>query len=341
MRKTRFAILFSALAVLIALLTACGAPSVATGVDKVLEKDGETLKNFEAFLRVDNDSSTAWLGEIENLRIFAEGRYELGEAKEKYGLDTEYHVSTEGLDTLHASASAQFSVPQFEALADTLREVAGDKQIIIVDLREESHAFLNGASVSVFKLHNWGNLGLSLDKIEKDEKEYFHSLLGTEITAWVEDDEVKQEDKLVFTVNDVITEKELVENEGFTYFRLDCTDHAWPTAEEIDRFIAFVKEVGTEDTWFHFHCHAGKGRTGVFLTLYDAIKNPDVPMKDILYRHAMTNSNYPLYTGDPESYKAPLYEEKAEMTPLLFEYLEENGKNDFAVTFAKWLAEQD
>ena len=66
--------------------------SEALGIDAVLEKDGEWLEDFEPFFRLDVDSATAWQAELENLRIFAPGMYELGEAKEKYQLDMDYQV---------------------------------------------------------------------------------------------------------------------------------------------------------------------------------------------------------------------------------------------------------
>lgn len=49
-----------------------------------------------------------------------------------------------------------------------------------------------------------------------------------------------------------------------------------------------------DDTWFHFHCGGGKGRTGTFMMLYDRMKNPEVSDKDIMYRHAQMGASYPL-----------------------------------------------
>lgn len=326
-------------------MAACAADSKPAvnggpGVTAVLEKDGETLANFETFLRIDGDYADAWSWELDNLRIFAEGEYELGEAKEKYGLDLTYPVSTEGLDELGASASAQFSEKQFGELADALRAASDGKEIVIVDLREESHYFLNGISISNFSLHNWSNLGLSHDEIEAVEGDFFEPMVGQTVTAYMEDDEQKQDEELTITVESVMSERELVESEGFTYLRLPVTDHAFPTPDEIDLFIDYVKEKGTDDVWFHFHCYAGQGRTGVYLLLYDKMKNPDLADQDILYRHAMTGSNYPLYLGSPDSYKVPMYAEKAEMTPLLLQYVEENHESNYEVSWSEWLEAQ-
>ena len=82
-----------------------------------------------------------------------------------------------------------------------------------------------------------------------------------------------------------MTEKELVESEGFEYIRLPMRDHSWPTAESIDTFVSFVKSIDPDQSWLHFHCMGGRGRTGVMMMLYDMMMNPDVPMKRICSLH--------------------------------------------------------
>lgn len=304
----------------------------------VLEDDLDALNNYEEFLRIDLDSVTAYEDELEALRFFKEGMYELTEAKEKYMLDPEYPVDLTGLDDLKASGSAQFSKDQFLELADSLKEIAPNDKIVIVDLREESHYLLNGISISVFSLHNWGNLAKPLEQLEQEEKEFFTSLLNTDVTAYERDDEIALEAHIDMHVTEVMSEKELVESVGFEYLRLDCTDHVFPMPNEIDAFIDYIKTVDLDNTWFHFHCAAGKGRTGTFLTLLDMIKNPEVSMDDILYRHAHTSSNYPLFLGeDDDGYKIPLYKEKAELTPLLYEYVQEELPNNFETPWSEWL----
>lgn len=332
------------MAAVIGAISACGtepAREFSPAVKEILAEDGEWLENYEEFYRLDRDTTTAWEEELEAVRIMSEGRYELGEAKEKYNLDPDYDISLEGLDTLYASASAQFSERQFRELAEDLRQAADGKEIIIVDLREESHYMLNGISVSLFRLHNWANLGLTPEEVAEAEEAAFADLKGKTITAYGEDDELKLEhESLEFTVETVMSEKELVESEGFTYLRIACTDHVWPDPWEIDQFIEYVKGVDTDDVWFHFHCQGGSGRTGAFMMIYDKMKNPHVDDKDILYRHAKTGSNYPLYLGDGDSYKDPLYKEKAEMAPLIFDYIEQNHESNYEVSWSQWLEQK-
>jgi hypothetical protein len=94
-------------------------------------------------------------------------------------------------------------------------------------------------------------------------------------------------------------------------------------------------------SWLHFHCHAGTGRTGIFMMLYDKMKNPSVPMKDIVIRQTLTGSEYPLYSSSSNSFHGVLNAEKARMTPLLFRYVEENCDSGYAVSWSEWLEAND
>ena len=55
----------------------------------------------------------------------------------------------------------------------------------------------------------------------------------------------------------------------------------------------------------------------------------------------MTGSGYALYTEDSDSYKVPLYEEKAGMTPLFYEYIQQNHESSYEVPWSVWLEEQE
>ena len=299
------------------------------------DENREDFENYEGFLRIDGDTVEATEGELQNARFITEGEYALGEAQAKYNLDPDYEVSTEGLDTLNISASAQFSESQFRDLAEELRRLAGDKRVVIVDLRGESHCLLNGIPVSWMEMNNWDNFGLTLEEIEANEAERFDPLVGQTVQLCPLAGGAAG-DPVEITVETVMYEKELVESEGFEYLRLDCVDHSFPTPDEIETFIEYVQSLDPENTWLHFHCGAGKGRTGIFMMIYDKMMNPEVSDQDIMYRHAKMGASYPLYTS-PGSFNGPMYAEKSEMTPLLFQYIEENAGDDYSVSWSEWL----
>ena len=94
-------------------------------------------------------------------------------------------------------------------------------------------------------------------------------------------------------------------------------------------------------SWLHFHGHAGKGRTGIFMMLYDKMKNPGLPMEDIVVRQTLTGSEYPLYSPrSTETFHGRLNVEKLRMMPLLFRYVDENHESGYAVSWSDWLAAQ-
>lgn len=74
------------------------------------------------------------------------------------------------------------------------------------------------------------------------------------------------------------------------------------------------------------------------MTIYDKMKNPQVPMMDVVVRQTKLGGSYPLYTEDSENYKVPYYAEKAKMVPLFCRYVEENYESDYEVKWSEWLA---
>ncbi len=288
------------------------------------------------FIRIDRDDRNAWEKPLDNLRIITDHRYQFKKLSSKDDIDPDFKPSEEGMDTLCISGSAQFSEPQFRSLAAKLRKCAGGRTVYVFDLRRESHAIVNGRALSQYEVHNWANPGMSLEEIEKDEEERFGSMTGSKIKAYIKQDDIPK-DPVTILVKNVLTEKQLVESEGFEYVRIPIKDHCWPAPEDIDTFISFVKSIDPDKVWLHFHCHAGRGRTGIMMMIYDMMKNPDVPMEDIVIRQTMLGSGNPLYTEDSDSYKAPLYKEKAEMMPLMYQYIQENRDAGYAVPWSEWL----
>ena len=298
--------------------------------------------NFEPFYRFDVDSPTAWMEPLKNVRFLTEGAYSFTpfseEKLEQYGLDPDTVPDEKGMDTLNISGSAEFSEDQFRELAAQLRELGKGKNIYVIDCRIEGHALLNGISISWYGDHNWANKGMSLEEAEKDERERFGSLTGKTITAYAVSDNAPGESAEI-TVNSWMTEKELVESEGCHYLRLPCQDHSWPYEEAIDMFIDFVQSIDTEQSWLHFHCQAGKSRTGIFMAIYDMMKNPDVAFEDIMLRHAMTGSSYFPY-ADESSDIAEVYVLRAKRIRQIYDYIQEMD-GEYRVPWSQWISQQE
>ena len=255
------------------------------------------------FIRVDRDDPEAWKGELANVRYLTE----------------------EGM-----SGSAQFSETQFRELAAQLREKA--ETVWIVDCRLESHGLINGMAVSWCDENNAANARKSAEEIEKDEAS-LSRLKGKTVTAYTtENDQPK--DSIRISVETWETERELAESEGFRNLRLACPDHCWPPAGVIDEFIRFAGGL-EENAWLHFHCQAGSGRTGAFMTIYEMMKDPEASVEEILQHQADTGSGNLVDRAKPE--KSHAQKERCVLARAVYLYIRENRETGYTVTWSDWL----
>lgn len=233
--------------------------------------------------------------------------------------DTQSTVSTQGLDTLRASGSAE----PWEKAFPELKERFG-KDLVLVDLRQESHGFLNGAAVTWFlPPGDWINLGKTRDETLHDEKKRIAKLAGEQTVLVREDpwiptqirDAGKQEKVL-----SVASEEELAQKNGIRYVRFTVPDHMRPSDEDVDRFIAFVRGLGDSD-WLHFHCHAGMGRTTTFLAMYDMLKNAgQVSLEDIVARQAAAGPRYNVFQNESGPPWEKVFREREAFVRQFYEY---------------------
>ncbi|MGV8120341.1 MAG: phosphatase [Candidatus Xenobiia bacterium LiM19] len=247
--------------------------------------------------------------------------------------------SREGLSMLNVSGSSQFSA---KGLCMIKEKLAG-KKIVIVDLREESHGFINGVPVSWRGVHNWENMGKSLAVIEKDEKSRLLALkkAGKAKISWIiekgDREEYKEES---ITVKDVMTEQELCASMGVEYLRIPVSDHLLASDSRIDYFIRYYCSIPA-DRWLHFHCKAGKGRTTTFISLCDMMRNAKkVTCDDIVSRQQLLGGTNLFSKENPESWKYPPKKMRALFTARFHQYCLENS-DGFKTPWSAFRAAQD
>ena len=242
--------------------------------------------------------------------------------------------SREGLDTLMVSASAQPSGGELVPLFNKLQEMSAGAAVYIVDLRGESHGFVNNRAVSWFIEHNRANIGKSQAQILAEEKATLSVLPETTITALPYG---KTDTKLfaAYTgrVISVSTEQEAAEKAGFSYRRFTVMDDEWPQADRVDAFLDFVRSLKGQRAWLHFHCHAGHGRTTTFLMIYDILRNPKVALEDIALRHRLQGGSDILTGSEKATVKAGLINNRAAKMRLFYEFA---GETDPLVSGASW-----
>jgi hypothetical protein len=242
------------------------------------------------------------------------------------------HLNLDGLNHLRISGSAQFSEITFKTILKHLD--IQPKKLIVLDLRQESHGFINGHPISwTDGVHNYANVDKTKFEIESDE--YQRLRLAVQAKQIVIN---PLEEPTKLTVCRVKTERDLVESYGATYVRLPVTDHNRPSNEVIDQFIELVRSLPS-DHWIHMHCKAGKGRTTMFLTLFDIIQNAQhVSLKDILARQHSIGGIDLTQIHKKNNERTRAAHERLEFIREFYRYCQHEP--DFKVSWSNWSKQQ-
>lgn len=234
------------------------------------------------------------------------------------------NIDTTGLKDLNISGSAQFTALELRQLKNNIRKHSS-LPIIDIDLRQESHGFINGNAVSWLVNKDDANAGLTLQQVTEKEKQQLASIpFGKTISL----DNGKY--TLVPTV--VESEEHLVKPDNIKYFRIPVTDGHRPTDDMVDRFIDLVTNL-PEKSWLHFHCKAGLGRTTTFMVLYDIMNNAkNVSLQTIIDRQ------YQL--GGEDLFKPGNENTRVIFIKNFYEYAKSNT-DGFKTTWSQWIKENN
>lgn len=246
---------------------------------------------------------------------------------------------TTGLASLNASGGAQFCRDNI----NSIRLNVSSDVITIVDLRQESHGFVNGLPVSWYGKYDWANVGKNREEVTSLEERLLDSLkkAGTiTVTKIISKDKksglLDKTERMTIKVEDVQAEKWMAADHWVGYFRITVTDHRPPLVEDVDRFVEFVNKLHPGE-WLHFHCHAGDGRTTTFMAMYDMMRNAKkVSFDDIILRQYLLGG---INLGDDDDF--PEFDkqyaiERTEFLHRFYEYCRSNNDN-FKTLYSFWL----
>ncbi|MBA3957818.1 MAG: phytase [Parachlamydiaceae bacterium] len=224
---------------------------------------------------------------------------------------------------LQVSGSCQFSVSNLPALLNNIP----NPKVVIIDLREESHGFINNLPVMWYNTHNDVNRGKSLHEIIADEQNRLTNALHSPILH----SSKKDQNSIVPTT--VATEEEAVIAAGARSLRLPVTDHSRPNDATVDMFIYHIKK--KENSWFHLHCHAGKGRTTTFLLIYDMLHNAhEKSFESFLTKHLQAGGSDFLKSEDPSNWKYDLSMARKAFLQKFYRFCKEADLN--TETWSEW-----
>lgn len=210
--------------------------------------------------------------------------------------------SLRGLRSLRASGSGQFSAEGLMLIKHRLK-----RKFMVVDLREESHVFVNSSPASWRGPYNISNKGQGAFEIENKEKERCQALKQEQKTiifktAYMHKHKknVRLRQVLHVAIHKIYTESGLCGHFHSHYVRIPITDNYPPRSEEIDLFIDLVNWVHSDKLWMHIHCLAGQGRTTMLLCMYDMLINTGkVSLHDIIRRQYSIGGDDLRFDYDP------------------------------------------
>lgn len=257
------------------------------------------------------------------------------------------------MEWLRASGSGQFSKLQFEGVIKELRKKYKFSQFIDVDLRQESHGFLDDYAVSWYSDHNSINWGKSKSEIARSELEALQSLLkqkkGIVLSQFLskETDDPDTTDRIAFwkkkqvkvdSPKKVMTEQQMVsEDSQVIYLRIPVADMHAPEDREVDQFIDEMKKV-RPNQWVHFHCSAGRGRTTTFMAMYDSFRNfSKVSLKEILRKQKeMGGVDLVAYSLKRSKSRNDWAEQRAQFIAQFYRYCQSEGPSGYRRSWSAW-----
>ncbi len=250
---------------------------------------------------------------------------------------TGVYPTREGLNELQMSGSSYFSKNEFKEL---LKKIPKER-VIVLDLRNESHGYINDDGVSWYSRYKTYNKGLNASQVNKREK----ALLKDAKEAGTINIATQAKDKSIASltevkVDSVMTEREFVESLGVKYYRIPIMDYSAPTRANIDQFVKFYKSL-PKDAWIHAHCEAGVGRTTITLQMIDMIHNATkLSYDEIMTREVLLGGQDVRFsaqtTKDP--YKKANYPKRAEFTKRFYDYAKAHPNLD--ITYSQWCEQQ-
>lgn len=247
-------------------------------------------------------------------------------------------IDQTGLSELHMAGSAQFSKLALEKVLQHLHV----KHLTIIDLRQESHGFLNGNAISWYGWHNAANASKTPAQIEKDQAQKLNEL-GKLITVKVAkiikktpNDAIDKTQNIEFNVRTVSTEAELANDLHLNYRHISVQDFHAPTSKEVDQFIRITKTL-PKDQWIYFHCRGGAGRTATFMVMYDMMHHAkQISFNMILARQKAMGGKDLQALPSKDNWKYPYAVMRLNFLKNFYEYCNKNNDN-FETTWTAWL----
>ena len=225
------------------------------------------------------------------------------------------------IPTLNISGSAQFTKDQLLNLKNSINK----DNICIVDLRQESHGMINDLAISFLNPYKDLNNGFTTEQTIKAENSLLNKIkIGNTIQLYKHTGIFIKD----ITVDFISNESQLVTEADMQYKRFAVKDNSAPTPDIVDEFVEFIKNK-PDDIHLHFHCAAGKGRTTLFMVMYQAMKNnSNLTLEQLLsYQYNIGGIN--------------LHDNNIQYNFLedFCNYVQKNKDSNYSISYSQWIKE--
>ena len=240
---------------------------------------------------------------------------------------------------LAASGSAQFSAKELAAI----RERTGGRPLVVLDLRQESHGFVDGTAVSWFGPRDAANSGKTTEQISRDESTLLAGVAGEQtvtvqkVTGKTADREIGETKPVELPVQSVQSEEDVVRAAGGGYVRVYAADYQPFTDEQVDQLVGFW-QTRPADAWVHVHCAAGAGRTTQALVLFDALENAaTTSLQDIVDRQKDAGGINVLSAKSTPAWRHDGEVARVNLVRRFYQYAKEHSRGE-GETWSSWSA---
>lgn len=227
-----------------------------------------------------------------------------------------------GLDKLSLSASAQVSDETLPIVTKGIQQ-----PIILVDLREESHGFVNGIPISWYAEQNAVNRGLLPQKIIEGENSLLNKLtkklqLGVHQVIEKSTGVIQKSMTEMIPVKHVESEKQFATRHQLGYQRFYIRDHNAPTPYQVGQILDWYQQV-SKQTWLHIHCRGGAGRSTTVMSMIDMINHSkEVSFNEIIERQSLLGGRHlgKISLTKEKSWKSNLAQERYKFIQNFYDY---------------------
>ena len=241
------------------------------------------------------------------------------------------------MNDLFIAGGAQYSELELKEILVHL----GSSQITVIDLRQESHGFLDGNAVSWYGPQDAANAGKTQQQIERDQSRRLANLrakkkvMVDKVLKKSGEGVISTVKPIEFVVHSVQSEAELAKKYHLSYSRIYVQDFHAPSDKEVDRFIQLIKKIPPQH-WIYFHCHAGVGRTTTFMTMFDMMHNAkQATFEEIIARQKAIGGKDLTVLPSHESFKYAAADDRMEFLRKFYNYARTN-KDDFKTSWTAW-----